>query len=150
MTAKQNKRLSLKRLQRQVALLRKKEQAASRKLHAALSRMHQLGKVYKSKLASKMKAMRSKFVADKAKVYVKVADDVKRQMQKKVSAHEKALEAVVANFDKKFAVNLTKSINKRAISMKKRKVAKAAKKPGKRKVAKKAKTAKRAKKRAKK
>lgn len=135
MTAVKDQRLMLKKLKAQVVLLQRKEHASHHKLRAALRKMHKLGKVYKSKLARKLKNMKGKIAEAEAKVYVRVADDVERQMHKKVEAKERALGSVVAKFDKKFAAKLAKSIKKRASQMKKRKVAKA--KPAKAKSAKK-------------
>lgn len=127
MTAK-TQRLMLKKLKERVRLLERKSEIAHNQLRHALVKMRKLGRVYKSRLALKVRDMQGKIAEAESKAYTKVANNLEQQMQKRAIQEGKVVNSAISKFEKKFAAQLTKSIKKKAKQVKKpRKVKKLSK-----------------------
>lgn len=105
--------LLIKKLKKQVALLQKKEERGRKELRSALKKMHQHGKVYKNKLAKKMKAMQSKIEATKTSAYAKAVSDLEIRMLKGVAGKARALASAAARIEKRHAARLAHAIAKK-------------------------------------
>jgi len=108
--ARKNQTALLKKLKKQVRSLQRKEERSRNQLKAALKKAHKLGRVYKSKLASKIRVMKNKMAASHASAYAQVAADVQRQMLKSVETRSKALKASIQKLEKKYISKLTRNI----------------------------------------
>ena len=114
MVARKNQTALLKKLKKQVRSLQRKEERSRNQLKAALKKARQLGKAYKSKLATNMRVMKNKLAASHASTYAKVAADVQRQMLKSVEIKGRVLKSSIQKLEKKYITQLTKSIAKKA------------------------------------
>lgn len=113
MAVKKNHKMMLKKLQKQVRLLQRKETIAKNRLRAALAKMRKLSRSYKSKLASKLRVMKSKIAKAQASTYADAAVHLERQLMKGIEAKGKVLASALNKIEKKYAAKLTKSISKK-------------------------------------
>jgi hypothetical protein len=112
MTVKDHK-LLLKKLKKQVYVLRKKEEQSRNKLRTALKKIRKLGRAYKSKLSSRVRLLHGKMAQTQASVYAKVAADLERKIQKSAEAKGKALTSAIVKVEKKHLAKLAKGIAKK-------------------------------------
>ncbi len=108
--AVKNQKALIKKLKKQVRILKRKEEQSRNKLRAALKKAKKVGKTYKSKLARKMRMMKGKLAEAQAAGYAKVATDVERQMLKGIEAKAKVLKSAISKAEKKHIAKLRKSI----------------------------------------
>lgn len=113
MAVKKNDKLLLKRLKKQVRTLQRKEEQTRNKLRVALKKIRKLGRQYKSKLSSKMRAMKGKIAEVQSTTYIKVAADLERKLLKGIEAKSKALKLAIAKIEKKHLTKLTKGVVKK-------------------------------------
>ena len=113
MAVSKNHRALLKKLKKQVSMLQRKEKQTRDKLHSALKKMRKIGRVYKTKLANKMRMMKAKLAEGRALTYAKVAVDLERQLLKGIENKAKALAKAASKVEKQHAAKLAKSLAKK-------------------------------------
>jgi len=113
MAVKKNHKIMLKKLEKQVRILERKEELAKNKLRSTLAKMRKLSRSYKSKLASKMRMMKRKMAEAQATAYARAAIHLERQMISGIEKKGKALALALNKIEKKYAAKVTKSIAKK-------------------------------------
>jgi len=113
MAVRKDYKTLVKKLTKQVRLLERKEERARRQLGTAVKKMRKLGRAYKTKLASKLKSLKTKVKAAKASTYAQVAANLERKMLKNIQAKGKALATAIAKIEKKHVIQLAKSVAKK-------------------------------------
>jgi hypothetical protein len=111
MVVTQKQKVMLQKLKKQVKLLQKKEEQSRDKLDAAIKKVKKLGKVYKTKLSKKVRSMQSKIAMAQAKVYIKVAADIERELLKGIEKKAKAVASAAARIEKLHAAKLAKVLS---------------------------------------
>jgi hypothetical protein len=118
MVVKRNDRSLIKKLTRQVRLFARKEEKTRRQLSTAVRKIKKLGRNFKSKLANKMRTMKTKVAAAKNLAYVKAAANLERKMLKNIQAKTKALASAISKIEKKQVSKLTKGAAKKGLAKK--------------------------------
>jgi hypothetical protein len=113
MAVKKNHNPLLKKLKKQVRVLQRKELQGRNKLRAALKKMRKLGKIYRGKLAGKVRSMKDKMAEMQASPYAKAAAEIERQMVKGIEAKGKSLRSALSRLEKKHIAKVIKSIDKK-------------------------------------
>ncbi|OGT46807.1 MAG: hypothetical protein A3E83_03915 [Gammaproteobacteria bacterium RIFCSPHIGHO2_12_FULL_41_20] len=114
----------LRKLKKQVVLLRHREEKARNQLRTALRKVKGLSSSYKRKLAKKARVTKDRVVAAQAATYKRIAADIKRQLEKRVAAKEKALTAAMVKVEKLFADKLVRAMHVKAKKTTRKKTAK--------------------------
>lgn len=110
MTVVKNHDDLVRKLKKQVRVLQRKEALAKTRLRAALTKIGKLGKSYKSRLASSMRAMKHRIADTEAATYAKAAISIERHIVKDIEAKGKAIKSAVARIEKKHAAKLMKNL----------------------------------------
>lgn len=114
MAVAKNHKLLLKKLQKQINVLQRKEERSKNKLKAALKKLQKLTKTYKSKIASKIRIMKVKLGEARSSTYAKIAADIERQLMKEIAAKGKSISNALDKLEKKHSTKLTKGITKKS------------------------------------
>lgn len=93
--------------------LQKEQETNKLKLRSALKKVRKLGRAYKSKLASRMRKMKTKLAEAQASTYTRVAKNLEHQILKGIEAKSKALASAVAKIEKEHAAKLKKNVTKK-------------------------------------
>ena len=113
MAVKTNHMALLQKLKKQVRVLQHKEALAKNRLRKALKKIHKLGKSYKSRLASSVRAMKGRIADAQASTYARAAVDFERQLAKGIVSKGRAVKSALASIEKKHAAKLMKSLAKK-------------------------------------
>lgn len=111
-TSKKDQAL-VKRLKKQVRLLKRKEEASRNKLRTAMRKMKKMGKAYKVKLAGKKRLIKNKVETAQSTTYAKIAAALERQLTKDIAAKGKSLSAAIAKLEKKTIAKFKKGLAKK-------------------------------------
>lgn len=82
MAATKNQKIVLKRLKKQLAVLRRKEKASRNKLRAALKKVNTLIRMNQKKLDKKAKEAKAKVAAAEAALYQRLAKSIQKKAKK--------------------------------------------------------------------
>lgn len=125
---KNNQKMLVKKLKKQVRELQSRETKARNKLRTVLKKLRKQGTAFKRKLTTKARAMESKMADVQTSAYAKIAADLERQLAKGIQAKSKALVKAVSKLEKMQLSKMKKSITKKVKTRKSKKSTKSAKK----------------------
>ena len=98
-TAKQKKVMN--ELKKKIRSLQKSQEQTTQKLHTALSRAHELARVYQNKLAKKSNEMQRKLKEMQDSSYARAFSDLQKEVKKDLRTKAKALVSILCQLDKK-------------------------------------------------
>jgi hypothetical protein len=111
MVVTQKQKAMLQKLKNQVKKLQIKEEQSRNKLSVAIKKVKKLGRVYKTQLSKKVRSTQSKIALAQAKVYIKVAADIERELLKGIEKKAKAVADAAARIEKRHAAKLAKVLS---------------------------------------
>jgi len=129
MAAKDDHKLLLRKLKKQVRALQKKEEAAKNQLRVALLKIRKLSRAYKVRLAARLRASKARITEAKSS-YAKAAEEIERQLVKGIETRGKALASAISKIERKYATRLKRKMSKKSKTGKTRPAVKMKAKPG--------------------
>lgn len=118
---KNNQKMLVKKLKKQVKKLQSRETKARNKLRTVLKKLRKQGTSFKRKLTIKARELQAQLADAQASAYAKLAVDLERQLIKSIRSKGKALAVVVAKLEKKHLSKLKNKNIKSKTSYKRKK-----------------------------